>query len=544
MIKSPNYHKVDKLNKAEARDYQDYLTLFKEWILLNLKLDNVNIKWYTKKQIEDVLYDAFKIHKETEKANTELFQKIYFILKQTINHKSYQKLKNEEIIRNVLEQSKMEFNTPENVTEELILIFTELNKKTEIITRLDLMSVKWLKREDIEDVLYKEVWLSKSSWNKEKLLKAINFIYQKAISKMPANFYLKIPEEYKKKNWKSIDEFIDFILSTSSDKREWYLRLVDCAILKTMDWYDEIFDNPLVSELNQKLDNVIKKIKNIPWMTILSEKDWDIEFSYNSKDWSNPRHVKWRISYRTKEGAKILMKILYNRKYTRLDFFSDLIGFMVEVDNQEMGEKAITLFNRELFCDDSKLNDKWFLSEKFKEKCWIKLWNQWKKVSTSDSFVNASLTWSFLSWSLKWFNDDKNHNNQIPPIEVQFVYVWNKNESWFSKHEIYDSKKLLWVISRLIWYLTLDDIKLIINEVALKSWLPEEWILHHLMVPKSKKDKSYLMKMDIPGTQGYYFTTREVHNKFLENFYNSWIEYKHLQEEDFQDIWKKYLDIK
>lgn len=542
MIRSPDYHRTWILNKAEVSVYKNYLTLFKDWILLNLKLEDLKIEWYSNEQIENILFDTFKVDKTSDKANNELLEKIYSIIKKIINHSSYRKLDDCEVIKDALQTSSIELWIPELTNKDFVLIFKELNKKTEILTRLDLTSVKWVEKEDIKDVLYKEVWLTKNhskNHPEKELLKSINAIYKKAVFKMSNNFLLRIPEEYREKTWDSVDEFINFMQWTSNNnKRNWYLRLVDCAILKTMDWYSEIFDNPLIEELDQKLEKIIKKFKTIPWMTIIYENDWNIGFSYNSRDWSSPKHVKWRITYRTKESAKILTKLIYNRKYSKLSFFSDLIWFRVEVDNQEMGENAITLFNRELFWFDSKLDDKWFLSEQFKENCWINFREQLKKPSTHDSFVSASLTWSFVNWS----NWEVNKEEHIPPFEVQFVYVWNENESWFSKHEIYDTKKILSVISRLFWYLTLEDIKIIINWIWVKSYIPENEILNHLISPKD--GKPYLIKMEISWTQNHYFTTSDVYNKALENLYKTWIIYKNIEENDIKNIHDKYQEIK
>ncbi|EKD66231.1 MAG: hypothetical protein ACD_49C00059G0004 [uncultured bacterium (gcode 4)] len=401
------------------------------------------------------------------------------------------------------------------------------------LTRLDLMCVKWISKEELLEIIQKETATERGILTNEELLKRINKVYVKSIEKMRYNFGLKVPEEYFDYKWKSLDEFLDFMLSTSNLERKWYLRLVDCAILKTMSSYDEIFDNPLVMELNKKLELIVKKIKKIPWLNVIKEEDGDIEFTYNSLDWSEPSFTKWRITYKTKENIKILLKLIYNRGYSKLDFFKDLLQFRVEVDSRIDWENALLLFNRELFWENALLDNKWFFKKDFMENCQIeKKKKKEEKSWTSDDFINASLAWHFKG-------------DTSTPAEFQFVRTWNNNESWYNKHEIYDTKKMLSVISRLFGYLTFEDIKLIIHEFWLRSELPEKWILYHLLTPQNKKKPSFLMKATACGNNCNCFISRDVCTQEYREFYaGNNIEYIDLYDSDFEDIRKKYLNTR
>ena len=154
-----------------------------------------------------------------------------------------------------------------------------------------------------------------------------------------------------------------------------------------------------------------------------------------------------------------------------------------------------------------------------------------------NGFVNASLKWNVRL-------SDKSIWSIIPPLEIQVVYVWNKNESGYSKHEIYDSKKLLSVLSRLFWYVTLADIKLIIQEIWIKSWLPEMWILYYLLAPKNKKSSSYLLQLKNHCDRNLCFVSKDVRTPDIDKLYSTWIEYKSFDTADFDNIWQKYLDTK
>lgn len=405
------------------------------------------------------------------------------------------------------------------------------------LTRLDLMAVKWINKEELLEILYKEAWMKIWEQKEDKLLNKINTVYTKTIKIMWHDFRLKIPKDYSQKKWKNVDEFLDFIYSTSNLEKTWYQRLIDCAILKTMSSYTEILDNPRISELNWKLELVVKKIRKIRWISIIKEWNWDIEFTYNSLDWKEPSFTKWRITYKTKENIKILLKLIYNRGYSKVDFFKDLLQFRVEVSSKEDWENALLLFNREIFWEGALLDNKWFLSRDFMRNCWIeKKKKKEEKSWTSDDFINASLSGHFKN---------KDNIKDTTPAEVQFVYVWNNNESGYNKHEIYDTKKMLSVFSRLFWYLTFEDIKLLIHEFWLKSELKERWILYHLLTPQNKQKPSFLMKATACGNNCNCFISRDVCTPEYREFYTgNDIEYVDLYDADFEEIRKKYLSTK
>lgn len=538
MIKNLWHHTYSGLNRAEAREYKDYLTLLKDGFLFNLKLDKIEIGGYSKRELLNALYKEFEI--KEDKINTKLLEKIYYVFKKYINY-SWVSKSIEEIFEQVIKESFSELWINKEVDTSLVLIFVELYKKSSFLTRLDLMSVKWIWKDELKEIIYEELGIQDNWENtEEKAINTINTIFSDTIAKMKENFKLKIPAWYNKKKWRSLDEFMDFVLSTSSKEREWYLRVIDCAILKTMSAYNEIFENPLVIELDKKLNQVIEKIKEIPWFEELEPKniDWEINFRFIHPNWWTPNFTEWKISYRSKDDIKILLKLLYNRKYSKLDFFKDLLGFRVEVKNKKDWENAILLF-KELFNDNAEIDDSWVLSEKFLKNCkkiyWLNKRNQ-KNKSWSENFIKASLCGTFR----ENFHNDEN----IPPAEIQVVLARNKNESWYSKHEIYDAKKYISAISRLFWYTTLEDIKVIIHHFWLKSWLKEKGILYHLIASKKWKP-SFLMraKIDWCGKCDY-FLSRDIYSEKLEELYQ-WdvINYSSLWDADFEDIYRKYQGI-
>lgn len=75
-------------------------------------------------------------------------------------------------------------------------------------------------------------------------------------------------------------------------KRKGYKRVIDCAVLTVMDAYSEIFQNPDVVMLTKELESLVSRIKTIPGMTIMNDKDGDVQFSYNALDGEYPSHVR------------------------------------------------------------------------------------------------------------------------------------------------------------------------------------------------------------------------------------------------------------
>ncbi|MCK9271951.1 hypothetical protein M0P65_00190 [Candidatus Gracilibacteria bacterium] len=538
MIKNLGHHTYSGLNRAEAREYKDYLTLLKDGFLFNLKLDKIEIGGYSKRELLNALYKEFEI--KEDKINTKLLEKIYYVFKKYINYSGVSK-SIEEIFEQVIKESFSELGINKEVDTSLVLIFVELYKKSSFLTRLDLMSVKGIGKDELKEIIYEELGIQDNGENtEEKAINTINTIFSDTIAKMKENFKLKIPAGYNKKKWRSLDEFMDFVLSTSSKEREGYLRVIDCAILKTMSAYNEIFENPLVIELDKKLNQVIEKIKEIPGFEELEPKniDGEINFRFIHPNGGTPNFTEGKISYRSKDDIKILLKLLYNRKYSKLDFFKDLLGFRVEVKNKKDGENAILLF-KELFNDNAEIDDSGVLSEKFLKNCkkiyGLNKRNQ-KNKSGSENFIKASLCGTFR----ENFHNDEN----IPPAEIQVVLARNKNESGYSKHEIYDAKKYISAISRLFGYTTLEDIKVIIHHFGLKSGLKEKGILYHLIASKKGKP-SFLMRAKIDGCgKCDYFLSRDIYSEKLEELYQGdVINYSSLGDADFEDIYRKYQGI-
>ena len=72
MVKNLGHHTYSGLNKAEAKEYRDYLTLLKDGFLFNLKLDKIEIGWYSKKELLNSLYKEFEV--KEDKSNTKLLE--------------------------------------------------------------------------------------------------------------------------------------------------------------------------------------------------------------------------------------------------------------------------------------------------------------------------------------------------------------------------------------------------------------------------------------------------------------------------------------
>jgi len=395
---------------------------------------------------------------------------------------------------------------------------------------LDFYSIKGLSRKELEDMLYKEANIQKTKKSaKKSLLDRINLVYTMAISQMKNSFLLKIPQGLEWKKWDCVEDFLDFMENIADEKNQGYSKVVNCAILKTMSAVEDIIDNPIVTELEKNLEHIVDKIQSIKGFKIISRSDRGFSFVYNSIDKSPPIHIRWQLVYRTKQFCKILQKLIYNRKYISADLMTDLIGFRVEIDDMDgvkMSEDNILFFAKKVFEGDCKLDNKWLLWEEFLGQCGIGLRWQKAKDSTPDEFKNASLIWhvSYKAWNKKIENN--------LGVEVQFVNISNKNEAGFNKHEIYDMKKVLSLVARLMGTLTIGNIKVAINEIGLLSGYSEEAILHHLFFPKASKCfKDGILTIDenhhgflIPLQIGkdICFITEDIHSSSLQEFYQNY----------------------
>lgn len=540
MVKNLPNHTYTWLNKWQIKEFKDYITLLKEGFLFNLNFDKIKIENYSKGKIISILSQGLNIE-EKKQNTTELKEKIYTIFKKIINYDYTNKnISTKEVFYEIITNFFQENNiSPDTINEEFVMIIMELYKQSSFLTRLDLMSVKGISKEEFKKIIFEEFQLNPNDkCNDKKALSKINKTFQETILIMKNHFKLNIPKDYLQKKWISIDEFIDFAFSTNDEKKTWYKRIIDCAILKTMNACNNIIENPLLYELDSKIEKIIEKFIKIPWLTIINEKKWEINFSYNNLVWWDNSYCKWKINYRTKEDIKILLKLLYNRKYTSLEFFKDLLQFRIEIENEKDWENIVLLL-KNLFSWEIILKNKKLFNSKTIENLKngrIKVVNE-KKSWASDDFINASISWHFTKE--KW------DHWVIPPAEIQIVYTWNKNESWYNKHEIYDLKKYISAISRLFGYITLEQIKWLIKHFWLKSWLEEKWILFHLL-NTSKWKKSFLMKARFTSKwkTNNYFLSRDIYDEKLTELYKDTnIEFIDINNEEFEWIFDKYIKI-
>ncbi|MDD2566216.1 MAG: hypothetical protein PHZ26_03900 [Candidatus Gracilibacteria bacterium] len=580
----------EKLNKPDAVVYNDYLTLLEKGLLLNLKLsdlDNLEISYMngnneetiSNSHIKKELFKSLNVVEknfETEKeAQRKLLEKVYSILRNIMNHPAYPNSDINTVTEETLKASFKELHIKTKVDNKLVAIFVELNKISKVLTRLDMMSIEGKNeddlREELEKIIYNELGIDKKSPNAKTIaLENINKLYSRSIFKMRNNFGLKIPKEYKTKGkevfqydkeWKSIDEFIDFMLTTSYKNKqgkqvEGYTRLVNCAITKTMVAYNEIMENKdMVDSLYNVVKDIINKLEKIPGAGHSFKKNGDIIYYFNSRDGSE-EHFKCRIAYRTKASAKILQKLLYNRKYTSFDFLKDLIGFRIEVYDAVNGKAAVEFLVKHLFegnvmCDNKGFFEKEIMDEIVKSQG-IEQRGKGQKNTTSNDFVNLSL-YGNVKGLKKVEGLDK-----IPPVEIQLVYTGNQNESGMNKHEIYDSKKLMSVVSRLFGYITLEHIKVIIHEVGLKSLEEEKHILEHLFLNSNengKVNKSYIYKLDTQDEEiksagkknnfnNYIFISKDVFSEQFNDLYGKEIKVSEIGKDEFAELFKIYSSIK
>jgi hypothetical protein len=154
-----------------------------------------------------------------------------------------------------------------------------------------------------------------------------------------------------------------------------------------------------------------------------------------------------------------------------------------------------------------------------------------------DKKTSGSLDEAKLIWDVSCDLISKEKANKYC-VEIQFVHTGNKNESGLNKHEIYDLKKILSAVCRLLWALSVGNIKVAIKEIGKKSWINEHAILHHLLFPKNDwKDEEHGFLIPIRLNGELRFITKDIYRESLHELYQSYPWFESL---DFPEFMTKY----
>ena len=385
-------------------------------------------------------------------------------------------------------------------------------EKSSPFTRIDLFSTKWLSRAQIEnklrDLLRWKIKWSKNARNKEvKLLSLINILYAKSIDFLEWGLYRKVPEKFKK-NWEDIDAFLSAIEEHTSRNKNGATSLMFCAILKWMLLVADVHENPDVATLDHDMKQVIGKFTNISW----------IKFQENLVNWENKfvqyeldGLYKWWIEYRPKSESSILLKEAYNRKYDAVDKFKDLLALRVELDPrgwQSWYVHTLKKFKLWLYGEEAlvTLVVKWnFLSDESIQELRSQniIVQKEKKWASSLHYEDAK----FKGTEIEITGASGKRKRVIP--EIQFVLPNNKNESWFSRHQVYTFKKILSANARFFGWLTLWNFKYLLTHF--ETWFDARALLEHLLYPQDgEKPFLYILQREWGKI---YFTTSDVYEE-------------------------------
>gem|GEM_PF-5879914 len=188
--------------------------------MFNLNFDKIKIDNYSKGKIISILSQRLNIEKKQN--TTELKEKIYNIFKKIINYDYTNKnISTKEVFYEIITNFFQENNiSTDTINEEFVIILMELYKQSSFLTRLDLMSVKGISKEEFAKIIFEEFQLDPNDkCSDKKALSKINKTFQETILIMKNHFKLNIPKDYLQKKWISLDEFIDFAFSTNDEKK-------------------------------------------------------------------------------------------------------------------------------------------------------------------------------------------------------------------------------------------------------------------------------------------------------------------------------------
>ncbi|MDD2916262.1 MAG: hypothetical protein PHH70_00250 [Candidatus Gracilibacteria bacterium] len=415
------------------------------------------------------------------------------------------------------------------------------------LTPHDLYSLRGISDDKLYQLVLKELGLNEKSseCQMREGLKRLHMIYNHSIHELENTFLLPIPEERKGMKWSSIRAFTDDIYSTLESPKCGYSTIVQCALFKTMYAVKNILDHHGdMTHAIQETQAVIEKIKKMPGFTVIKEKEntHDIYFT-NGLSSDDPNYIEGRLNFRTKQFKSLLLKLIYNRPHFTSAIVQDVTGVRIEIDapcSTKMGDRAIKYFAGGLF-ERCEMDQKGaFLSPDFEA-------DIPRRIRKTPKEGTGELTEAKLVGSVKKSCSSGNGEAVITnDIEVQFVYTGNKNESGFNKHEIYDLKKLLSAVCRLMGSLTVGNIKLAIRETlkvlhendkrrgGLLNPLNEKSILAHLLY--SKKEHGFLMSVRMDGELR--FVTKDI---YVENFHSLYKDYPRpieFDETEFQHLYK------
>lgn len=367
------------------------------------------------------------------------------------------------------------------------------NVKRLLITRLDTFRFWNLTDEEVLRLFRDEIMGNPDSPIDEVNLGRINFSLSRATNYLNNKWYpipRGIPVHFKKE-----EEIIAWIRGQRKTK-DGYVNRNLCRYLQVVNAYHTLLSAPWVTIEDGKIDVRDKALMGkIIW--IFNGREFRYEDD-SKKFWRESSEASWNYvtdtgwnwnilfyaRFRLKDEERAVQKFIQSPEYDVKALVNDLHGVRAEVADPAHAFKLMEYIlskmrldprNMEIKNRDMCSNDEW---ERWKEKQFFG-WQFTALIEKKAKFWTQTKAISAKRRELKF-------SCKSPSIEVQFVLVWNNNESAYAHHAIYQCVSDIFEKIRLDGYCNAEDIRHfmwlnITEDIRQEIWLTDEHILSYIL---------------------------------------------------------------
>lgn len=346
-----------------------------------------------------------------------------------------------------------------------ILLWDAIEMNWDVITKMDVFSIKWLNDKKIEEFIFDNTWID---INTKDWIKRINEVFLESIRYYEEYLFRRLSKNFKEnyKSWfKTKKDVIDFLkktLSCGADKQ------IFCSIAKVVYAMNDLLNNSTLIDLDKKARRFIKK--SFRWLQIydvdfpdLVDETWWV-FTKKMKSWEY-RTISFNLNFRWKSEDSAILKLINEPKERLQEVIKDNIWIQFEVHNKEDAVFLLEYIFVHIFNKDIKeFRQKKFFEEEEKWLIYKKYWDDldpdfldallWlqceSKAKNNQNYSDIKFNWDIVIKD----SDDERSVSRVYWAEIRCVLVDNNNESWLSDHRILDWLKKIFALIRLQWYVS------------------------------------------------------------------------------------------
>lgn len=391
------------------------------------------------------------------------------------------------------------------------------------LTRLDLFNTVGVSREAHYQTVASILGIKNTKVTLSRQVGTINRLYRNSIEFLEKSLYRHIPKGMREKTWSSVEEFVEAVHHHTGRSVNGAHSLMFCAILKVMIVEADIDGNPLVESLDADMGLLMKKFESISGIRVAKKRDAAAKKSRDPEEYELyelDEIYQMKAENRPKSANSIRIKEIYNRSYTSVSDFRDLLALRLELDTSDGQAGYVHMIRRlrdGLYGKSAKVTLEVIRGKIFSKESLARLRAANIDIVEKDPKSATDLRYEHAKFKggEVVLTTPKGGKRKVFP-EVQFVLPDNKNESGFSSHEVYSLKKILSANARLFGGLTMGNIKYILKKYPTR-FDPRD-LLGHLFYPPASGEPPFLLPLKemsrSSGREKHYFTTSDIY--FLE----------------------------